>query len=153
MPAAAYLGNDNLKGQNTIIGFTEQQLLEIAKCAEDPCYFINNYVKIIHVDHGLVNFSMYPYQEDIVKLYHNNRFVILKLPRQSGKCLADDSFITVTHKKFPSIKIKISVGMFFVIISLKHIPFCLRHINIVYEESKRRMQNLWNYCRPFKPSR
>jgi phage terminase large subunit GpA-like protein len=93
MPAAAYLGNVNLKGQNTTIGFTEQQILELAKCKEDPCYFINNYVKIIHVDDGLIAFTMFDYQEKMVKNMHNNRFNIFKLPRQVGKTTVSVGYI------------------------------------------------------------
>ena len=49
-----YLGNARLKRTGTELSYTEEQVLEIAKCADDPVYFIKTYVKIVNVDRGLV---------------------------------------------------------------------------------------------------
>ena len=81
----AYLGNPNLFKANTKIEYTEEQIQEIAKCMDDPIYFIKSYIKIVNIDEGLVPFSMYGFQERMVDTFHNNRFSICKLPRQSGK--------------------------------------------------------------------
>ena len=81
----AYLGNPNLFKANTKIEYTEEQIQEIAKCMDDPIYFIKTYIKIVNIDEGLVPFSMYGFQERMVDTFHNNRFSICKLPRQSGK--------------------------------------------------------------------
>ena len=80
-----YLGNPLLKKANTKIEFTEDQVLEWIKCAEDPVYFAKKYIKITTLDYGLSDFDMYPFQEEMVNTFHNNRFTICKLPRQSGK--------------------------------------------------------------------
>ena len=80
-----YLGNDNLKRIGVELQYTEEQVKEILKCSEDPLYFVKNYVKIVNVDHGLVPFTMWPFQEDMVTTFHNNRFSICKMPRQVGK--------------------------------------------------------------------
>ena len=80
-----YLGNDNLKRIGVELQYTEEQVKEILKCSEDPLYFVKNYVKIVNVDKGLVPFEMWPFQEDMVKTFHNNRFSICKMPRQVGK--------------------------------------------------------------------
>ena len=80
-----YLGNPNLKKTNTPVEFTKENIIEYGKCAEDPLYFIKNYVQIVSLDHGLVPFEMYGFQEDMVSTMHDNRFSIFKLPRQSGK--------------------------------------------------------------------
>jgi hypothetical protein len=80
-----YLGNPLLKKANTKIEFTEEQVLEWIKCSEDPAYFARNYIKIVTLDSGLSEFDMYPFQEKMIKTFHNNRFTICKLPRQSGK--------------------------------------------------------------------
>ena len=80
-----YLGNPLLKKANTKIEFTEEQVLEWIKCSEDPAYFAKNYIKIVTLDRGLSEFDMYPFQEKMIKTFHNNRFTICKLPRQSGK--------------------------------------------------------------------
>lgn len=80
-----YLGNQKLKRVNTPIQYTQEQLDEIAKCIEDPVYFIKTYVKIVNVDKGLVPFEMWPFQEEMVRTFHDNRFSIAKMPRQVGK--------------------------------------------------------------------
>ena len=80
-----YLGNERLKRVGVEIQYTEEQAVEIAKCIEDPVYFIKTYVKIVNVDKGLVPFDMWPFQEEMVKSFHSNRFSISKMPRQVGK--------------------------------------------------------------------
>lgn len=80
-----YLGNQNLKRVGEEIVYTEEQAQELIKCMNDPVYFIKNYIKIVNVDKGLVPFSMWPFQEDMVNTFHNNRFSIAKMPRQVGK--------------------------------------------------------------------
>ena len=80
-----YLGNPNLKKTNTAVEFTKENIQEYHKCAEDPLYFIENYVQIVSLDEGLVPFEMYDFQKGMVSTMHENRFSIFKLPRQSGK--------------------------------------------------------------------
>jgi hypothetical protein len=89
----AYLGNPNLKKVNTPVEFTKEQILEYQKCAEDPLYFMENYMKIVSLDEGLVPFKMYDFQKHIVRTIHNNRFTICKLPRQSGKSTTTVSYL------------------------------------------------------------
>lgn len=88
-----YLGNPNLKRANTQIQFTEEQIIEFLKCKEDPVYFAKNYIKIVSLDHGLVPFEMYPFQEKLVKNFHENRFNICKMPRQTGKSTTCVSYL------------------------------------------------------------
>ena len=80
-----YLGNPNLKKAGTPIQFTKKQVNEWIKCKKDPLYFACNYMQIISLDEGLVPFNMYDFQKDILTDFHNNRFNIAKLPRQTGK--------------------------------------------------------------------
>lgn len=80
-----YLGNKNLKRADVPIEFTKEQIQEYVKCARDQLYFIENYVKIVNVDRGLISFNPYEYQKDIVRLFEKERFVICKMPRQVGK--------------------------------------------------------------------
>jgi hypothetical protein len=83
--ANVYLGNPNLKKINTTIEFTEEQILEFLRCKEDPIYFANNYVKIVSLDEGLVQFKPYDFQEKLINNFHRYRFNICKMPRQTGK--------------------------------------------------------------------
>ena len=89
----AYLSNPNLKKIGINIEFTKEQVEEYIKCAKDPIYFVKNYMKIIHVDKGLIPFDLYEYQEKMINKFNEERFVITKMPRQSGKSTAVISFI------------------------------------------------------------
>ena len=80
-----YLGNPNLKKSNVPVEFTKEQIQEYQKCMDDPVYFIQEYMRIVSLDEGLVPFKMYDFQKDMVQTFHDNRFTICKLPRQSGK--------------------------------------------------------------------
>ena len=80
-----YLGNPNLKPVGVQQQFTPNQVKEYIKCAAEPAYFVEKYVKIVAVDKGLVPFEMYNFQKDLIDILHHNRFVIGKLPRQVGK--------------------------------------------------------------------
>ncbi len=88
-----YLGNPNLKAAGVDVEFTKEQVQEYIKCSQDPAYFIQKYIKVVSLDEGLVPFGLYDYQKDIVEKVHNNRFVIAKLPRQSGKSTTVVSYI------------------------------------------------------------
>ena len=91
--SSVYLGNPNLKKVNVPVEFTQEQIQEFALCSKDPLYFIQNYVKIVSLDEGLVPFKMYDFQKEIVGTIHNNRFSICKLPRQSGKSTTIVSYL------------------------------------------------------------
>ena len=80
-----YLGNPNLKRANVNTSFSPEEVQEFIKCSQDPVYFIRNYIKIVNLDEGIVNFDLYDFQEDMVNRFHEHRFNIAKLPRQSGK--------------------------------------------------------------------
>jgi hypothetical protein len=80
-----YKGNSNLVKAGYIHPFTQQQLDELVKCRDDVVYFAKNYIKIVNVDRGLMNFELWPYQEQLLRHFTDNRFVICKFPRQTGK--------------------------------------------------------------------
>ena len=88
-----YLGNPNLKKANTPIEFTQEQILEFVACRHDPVYFAKKYIKIVSLDEGLVNFNLYPFQEKLVRNFHENRFNICKMPRQTGKSTTVVSYL------------------------------------------------------------
>lgn len=89
----SYKGNVNLKKAGEKINYTEKRTEEIIRCMHDPIYFIKKYVKIVNVDKGLIPFKMWDFQADLVKSYHENRFNIVKYPRQSGKSVTTIAFI------------------------------------------------------------
>jgi hypothetical protein len=81
----SYLGNPNLKAANQKIRYTKKQVREFVACQDNPIYFITNYLQIVTLDHGLQPFKLYEFQKEMVDKFHNNRFTICKLPRQTGK--------------------------------------------------------------------
>ena len=89
----AYLSNPNLKRANTTIQWTEEQIIEFLRCKEDPVYFARNYIKIVSLDEGLVPFNMFPFQEKLVRRFHEHRFNICKMPRQTGKSTTCVSYL------------------------------------------------------------
>ncbi len=85
MVESNYLGNPNLKKANIKVEWTKEEVEEYQKCMQDPQHFIENHVRIISLDEGLIPFNMYPFQKEMIGTFHKNRFTICKLPRQSGK--------------------------------------------------------------------
>ena len=88
-----YLGNPNLKKSNVTQEFSQEEVAEYLKCAKDPVYFIANYIQIVSLDKGLVPFDMYDFQVGMVEKFHEHRFNIAKLPRQSGKSTIVTSYL------------------------------------------------------------
>ena len=88
-----YLGNPNLKKANTPHEFTEEQVIEFIKCKNDPVYFAKKYIKIVSLDEGLTQFIPYDFQETLIKRFHENRFNICKMPRQTGKSTTSVSYL------------------------------------------------------------
>ena len=88
-----YLGNPNLKKANTPHEFTEEQVIEFIKCKNDPVYFAKNYIKIVSLDEGLTQFHPYDFQEKLIQNFHENRFNICKMPRQTGKSTTSVSYL------------------------------------------------------------
>ena len=78
-----YLGNPNLKKANVELEFTPEQITEFMKCRDNPLYFAKTYVKIVSLDEGLIPFKMWDFQEELIENFHNHRFNIAKLPRQT----------------------------------------------------------------------
>ena len=88
-----YLGNPNLKKANVAQSFTPSQVKECVICSQDPVHFIKKYIRIVSRDKGLIPFDLYDFQEDMVQKFHDKRFNIAKLPRQSGKSTVVTSYL------------------------------------------------------------
>ncbi len=93
MSDTVYLGNPNLKKANVKVEFTQENIEEFIKCKDDPVYFAKNYIQIVSLDEGLVNFNLYPFQEKLISNFHENRFNICKMPRQTGKSTTVVSYL------------------------------------------------------------
>ena len=88
-----YNGNSSLKRIGIDFSYSEEQVLEIAKCVKDPIYFIDNYCYIVTLDHGIQPFKLYDCQKKKIKLIHDNRKVILMEGRQQGKTTSAAAYI------------------------------------------------------------
>ncbi len=88
-----YLGNPNLKKANTTVEFDKDQILEYMRCKANPVYFAKNHVKIVTLDHGLMPFEPYDFQEGLINNFHRERFNICKMPRQTGKSTTVISYL------------------------------------------------------------
>jgi hypothetical protein len=109
-----YLGNPSLKRINMPMQLTEEQIREYVKCSKDPIYFIENYVKIITLDKGFVQISLYPFQKQAITDINDNRRVIVKAGRQVGKTTMvvgyilwyilfnQDKFVAILANKAPT---------------------------------------------------
>jgi hypothetical protein len=88
-----YRNNPNLKLPGISLQYTKEQLEEYIKCAKDPVYFCEKYVKVKTLDKGVVPFNLYKYQQKFINAIHDNRFTISKWPRQCGKSTCVTSYI------------------------------------------------------------
>ncbi len=88
-----YLGNPNLKKANVVQDFTQEQILEFMRCKANPVYFAKKHVKIVTLDHGLMPFEPYDFQEGLINNFHRERFNICKMPRQTGKSTTVISYL------------------------------------------------------------
>lgn len=109
-----YLGNPQLKRVNMPMQLTEDQVREFVRCSQDPIHFIENYVKIITLDKGFVQISLYPFQRQAITDINENRRVIVKAGRQVGKTTMvvgyilwyilfnEDKFVAILANKAPT---------------------------------------------------
>jgi len=88
-----YQGNPNLPREDYIHSFTQHEVDEYIKCANDPVYFATKYIKIVNVDRGLMPFEMWDFQREMLTTFHENRFSICKLPRQVGKTTTSVAYL------------------------------------------------------------
>ena len=91
----SYRDNPLLKRIGVTINYTQEQAEEYARCSQDPIYF-TKYIKIITLDEGIVPFDMYDFQKEMIQTFHDNRFVIVKCPRQVGKTTTTIAYLLWT---------------------------------------------------------
>lgn len=88
-----FRGSPNIKRVGEQIEWTIDRAAEYQKCKDDPIYFCKTYMKIVHVDHGLIPFKLYDYQEQMIMSMVENRRTIILTSRQSGKSTISVGFI------------------------------------------------------------
>lgn len=101
--------------------YTEQQILEIARCvdpATGPQYFMNNFFYIQHPTKGKMLYHPWDYQKKLIDTYNNYRFSVSLLPRQAGKCLKHDSMINIRNNH-TNIEYEMPIGIYHEFIKAK----------------------------------
>lgn len=94
-----YNGQSNLKKAGVTVDYTREQVEELLKCNDDILYFIENFVKIIDLDNGLVPFKPFEFQKKIISTMKDSRNTIVVSSRQSGKCVTGNTLIEVKNRK------------------------------------------------------
>lgn len=70
----------------TNLGSATKQLQvdEVIKCAEDPIYFILNYLEIQHPDRGRIPFELYEFQKECIQQFNEHKYNVILKSRQLG---------------------------------------------------------------------
>ncbi|MBA94863.1 MAG: terminase [Rickettsiales bacterium] len=88
-----FQGNPLVKKVGAQIQFTKEQIEEYVKCSQDPFYFIEKYMKIVTIDSGVQVIKLYDFQREMINKFVNEKFILAKCARQSGKTIGVESFI------------------------------------------------------------
>jgi len=86
-----------LRKGNILFEYTEWELEEIKKCAEDVVYFANKYCHVM-TDEGIRQILLRDYQIQILNQYQHHRKNVFVSPRQSGKCLLPTTEVNISDK-------------------------------------------------------
>jgi hypothetical protein len=78
-------GDPELKRSNLLWEYTNDELLEMQRCAKDVIYFAK-YCRVM-TDDGLVYVKLRDYQQSVLREYQGNRFNVFLAPRQVGKSI------------------------------------------------------------------
>jgi len=81
-----------LRKGNILFEYTEWELEEIKKCAEDVVYFANTYCHVM-TDEGIRQILLRDYQIQILNQYQHHRKNVFVSPRQSGKTITSSIFL------------------------------------------------------------
>jgi hypothetical protein len=68
--------------------YTDEQIQEFVLCADPitgPIYFLDNFFYIQHPTRGRMVYHPFEYQRRLIETYHNYRYSISLMPRQTGK--------------------------------------------------------------------
>jgi hypothetical protein len=87
-----YEGRQHLRRGNIVFEYTEEELIELAKCARDIVYFAEKYA-VVMTDEGIQKVKLREYQKEMLRNYQHNRFNIVLAARQIGKTVTSAIFV------------------------------------------------------------
>jgi hypothetical protein len=99
MSDTSYNGNNLIKSSGVPVSYTAEQVQEWILCRDDPVYFIEKYIKIVTLDHGLQPMRLYEFQKKIVNSVLTTNRLISACARQMGKCVEKSTIYKVRNKK------------------------------------------------------
>ena len=85
-----------VKAPHRVETYTEQELTEFALCADQvngPIYFMDHFFYIQHPTQGKMLYHPFDYQKRLIHTYHNYRYSISLMPRQTGKSTSAAGYI------------------------------------------------------------
>jgi hypothetical protein len=86
-----YEGKQFLRRGNIVFEYTNAEISEIAKCANDIVYFAEKYA-VVMTDNGIQKVILREYQKQLLRDFQNNRFNIVLASRQMGKTVTASIF-------------------------------------------------------------
>lgn len=105
-----YEGNPNLRKANIVFEYADEEIEEMARCANDIVYFAENYSTVM-TDEGIRKVSLRDYQKRMLRNFENERFNIVLASRQMGKCSFYDTKVTIKNSE--NQEITISIGQLY----------------------------------------
>lgn len=88
------MSNSLIKKPHLDDEYTDEELKHLVSSTADPIYFIENFIKVQHPLKGSIPLKLYPFQVDMIRGYHENRFVVALTSRQMGKSCYKGTIIT-----------------------------------------------------------
>jgi len=86
-----YEGKQFLRRGNIVFEYTDAEIEELAKCANDIVYFAEKYA-VVMTDEGIQQVTLRDYQKELLRDFQHNRFNIVLAARQMGKTVTASIF-------------------------------------------------------------
>lgn len=87
-----YEGRTDTRQAEVVFEYAEEELQEMARCANDVVYFGEKYCFSM-TDEGIRRITLRDYQKDMLKDFQENRFIVMLASRQIGKTVTSSIFI------------------------------------------------------------
>lgn len=92
--------------------YTQEMIEELYKCSQNPLYFAEHYIYVIHPEKGRIKITLRDYQEEFIQMIQDNKKCINMQSRQTGKCCNYHTKVIIREKNTIN-KQEISMGELF----------------------------------------
>ena len=86
-----YEGKQFLRRGNIVFEYTDEEIAELARCANDIVYFAEKYA-VVMTDEGIMQVQLRDYQKQLLRDFQDNRFNVVLASRQMGKTVTASIF-------------------------------------------------------------